>query len=76
MPKQQLKKRPLRKNCGEEAHWIIKVKVKIFTTFKDLFVAEVKEIELYDGSNIEGLLNLLCDLGRCRQEIFYESGFN
>ena len=74
MPKQQLEKRPLRKDCGEEAHWIMKVKVKLFATFKDLFGAEVKEIELDDGPNIEGLLNLLCGLGRCRQEIFDESG--
>jgi len=38
----------------------MKVTVKLFATFRELFGAEVKEIELENGANIQDLLNLLC----------------
>ena len=66
MLNQQLEKSALRKDCGEEAHWIMEAKIKLSAIFKDLFGAEEKEIKLYDGSNTEGLSNLLCSLGRFR----------
>ncbi len=52
----------------------MKIKVKFFATFKELFGGEAKEIELESGANIQDLLNLLCDSRRCRQEIFSPSG--
>jgi molybdopterin synthase sulfur carrier subunit len=52
----------------------MKIKVKFYATFKELFGAEVKEIELKDGSHIQDLLNLLCNSRQCSQEIFDQSG--
>jgi molybdopterin converting factor small subunit len=51
----------------------MKVKVKFFATFREVFGAE-KEIELESGSTIQDLLNVLCDSRRCRQKIFDRSG--
>ncbi len=51
----------------------MKVKVRFFATFRELFGRE-KEIELGSRSNIQELLNLLCDSHRRRQEIFDRSG--
>jgi len=52
----------------------IKVKVKFFTTFRQLFGVEAKDIELESGADIEALLHLLCDSRRCSQELFDPSG--
>ncbi|TET16578.1 MAG: hypothetical protein E3J75_04700 [Dehalococcoidia bacterium] len=52
----------------------MKVKVKFFATFRELFGGEAKEVELGSGSNIQDLLNLLCDSRQRRQEIFDRSG--
>ena len=52
----------------------IKVKVKFFTTFRQLFGTEAKDVELESGTDIEALLHLLCDSQRCRQELFDNSG--
>jgi len=51
----------------------MKVKVKFFATFRELFGGE-KEIELESGSNIQDLLNLLCHSRQCRQKLFDRSG--
>ena len=51
----------------------MKVKVKFFATFRELFGGE-KEIELESGSNIQELLNLLCDSRQRRQKLFDRSG--
>jgi molybdopterin converting factor small subunit len=51
----------------------MKVKVKFFATFRELFGGE-KEIELESGSNIQDLLNVLCDSRQRRQKIFDRSG--
>jgi len=52
----------------------MKIRVKFFATFRELFGGEEKEIELENGSNIQDLLNRLCDLSRCHQKIFDDSG--
>ncbi len=52
----------------------MKIKVKFFATFRELFGGEEKEIELESGSNIQDLLNLLCGSSQRRQEIFDNSG--
>jgi molybdopterin converting factor small subunit len=51
----------------------MKVTVRFFATFRELFDAE-KEIELESGSNIQDLLNVVCDSRRRRQKIFDRSG--
>jgi len=51
----------------------MKIKVKFFATFRELFGAEVKEIELGNGSNIQGLLELLCDSRQRCQKILDHS---
>jgi len=51
----------------------MKVKVKFFAIFRDLFGAE-KEVELKSGSTLQDLLNLLCDSCQCRQKLFDRSG--
>jgi len=52
----------------------MKIRVKFFTTLRELFGAEEKEIELENGSDILDLLNILCDSSRRRQTIFDNSG--
>ena len=52
----------------------MKIRVKFFATFRELFGGEEKEIELESESNIQDLLNLLCDSSQCRQKIFDHSG--
>jgi molybdopterin synthase sulfur carrier subunit len=51
----------------------MKVKVKFFATFRELFGEEV-EIELRSGANIQDLLNLLCNSRKRRQTVFDDSG--
>jgi molybdopterin synthase sulfur carrier subunit len=52
----------------------MKVTVKLFSIFIDLFGAKEKEIDLADGASIQDLLNLLCDNQKCREKIFDDSG--
>ena len=52
----------------------MKVKMKFFATFRELFGSVEKEIELESRSDIQELLNLLCDSRQCRQKIFDYSG--
>ena len=52
----------------------MKVKVKFFATFKELFGAESREIEMVDGANIKDLLAFLCRSNKLRKEIFDDSG--
>ena len=52
----------------------MKVKVKLFSIFIDLFGAKEKEFDLEEGANIYDLLTLLCDNQKCREKIFDESG--
>ena len=48
--------------------------MKLFAIFRELFGAEVKEIELENRSNIQDLLNLLCHSHQRSEEIFNDSG--
>ena len=52
----------------------MKVKVRFFATFRELFGGGEKEIELEGGSTIQELLNLLCDSRQRRRGIFDRSG--
>jgi MoaD family protein len=52
----------------------MKVTVKLFSIFIDLFGAKEKEVDLADGASIQELLNLLCDTPKCREKIFDDSG--
>ena len=52
----------------------MKVKVKVFATFREFFGVAEKEIELESGSTIQDLLNVICDSRRRRQKIFDRSG--
>ena len=52
----------------------MKIRVKFFTTLRELFGGEEKEIELESESDILDLLNILCDSGQRRQRIFDNSG--
>ena len=52
----------------------MKIQVKFFATFKELFEAGVSEIELESGSNIQALLDILCDSPPRRRALFDGSG--
>lgn len=52
----------------------MKIKVKFFGPFREVFGSQEKEVELEKEANIQDLLDLLCDSHRRRQEIFNRSG--
>ena len=52
----------------------MKVKVKFFAPFRDLFEKEEGEFELNSGPNVQGLLDFLCDSEERREKIFDDSG--
>jgi molybdopterin converting factor small subunit len=52
----------------------MKVRVKFFAAFREIFGAEEKEIELDSGAGVQDLLRILCDLGRCREKMLDETG--
>jgi MoaD family protein len=52
----------------------MKIKVKLFAGFIELFGGREKEVELEGKADIEDLLNLLCDSPKRRQKIFDDSG--
>ena len=52
----------------------MKIKVKFFATFRELFGAELRELELGSGTDIKELLNILCDSRRCHAAIIDSSG--
>ena len=52
----------------------MRVKVKFLLTFREIFHEKEGEIELKNASNIQDLLNLLCDASQRRQRIFDPSG--
>ena len=49
---------------------ILKIKVKFFASFRELFQEKEREVELQRGSNMRDLLNLLCDSSKRRDQIF------
>jgi molybdopterin synthase sulfur carrier subunit len=48
----------------------LKIKVKFFASFRELFGERQREVELQNGSNMMDLLNLLCDSSKRRAGIF------
>jgi len=48
----------------------MKIKVKFFTYFRELFGGRERELELKSGTTIKELLTLLCDSPERRDEIF------
>jgi molybdopterin synthase sulfur carrier subunit len=52
----------------------MKVKVKFFAAFRELFGVEQKEIELASKASVRDLLNALCDSNECRQKLFDDTG--
>ena len=52
----------------------MKVRVKFFATFRELFGCDAREVELEKGSRIQDLLNLICDSTLARQSVFDPSG--
>ena len=52
----------------------MKVKVKFFAAFKELFGVEEKEVELNSKGSVRDLLNALCNSNECRQKLFKEDG--
>lgn len=52
---------------------MLKVKVKFYAEFRELFGDKEKEVELPDRTDIEGLLGLLCDSDEQRHKIFDDS---
>ena len=52
----------------------MKVKVKFFAPFRELFGAKESEIELKGAPDVQELLNLLCDSDERRDKIFDQFG--
>jgi molybdopterin synthase sulfur carrier subunit len=52
----------------------MKVRVKFFAAFKELFGYDAREVELEKGARIQDLLNLICDSSLARQSVFDPSG--
>ena len=52
----------------------MKIKVKFFAHFRELFSADESEIELKSAANVQELLSLLCNSYERREKIFDQSG--
>lgn len=52
----------------------MKIEVKFYAGFRELFGGREKEVELADGSNIQNLLDLLCNSHEQRQKIYDDAG--
>jgi MoaD family protein len=52
----------------------MKIRVKFFAYFRDLFEAKHKPVVLADGSTVGDLLRVLCDTPERRAEIFDKNG--
>lgn len=53
---------------------MIKMKVRFYSIFRDLFGDSSKVVRLPDGSTIEELLGFLCDSEQRIREIYDDSG--
>jgi len=49
---------------------ILKIKVKFFASFREVFQVREREVDLQSGSNMRDLLNLLCDSPKRLEQIF------
>jgi molybdopterin synthase sulfur carrier subunit len=52
----------------------MKVRVKFFAAFREIFGAQEREIELDSGASVRDLLHVLCDRSGCREKILDEAG--
>ncbi|MCP8305116.1 MAG: MoaD/ThiS family protein [archaeon] len=52
----------------------MKIKVKFFGVFRELFGGREREIELENGFYVRDLLDLLCDSYELREKVFDKSG--
>jgi molybdopterin synthase sulfur carrier subunit len=52
----------------------MKVRVKFFAAFREIFGGEAREIELNSGASVGDLLAVLCDSNESRQELCDEAG--
>jgi molybdopterin synthase sulfur carrier subunit len=52
----------------------MKVRVKFFAAFREIFGAEEREIELKSGASVRDLLQVLCHRSGCREKILDEAG--
>ena len=57
-----------------EVSWFMKVRVKFFAAFREIFGAEEREVELNSGASVQDLLDILCDSNESRQKLFDEAG--
>jgi len=48
----------------------LKIKIKFFSFFRDLFQAGERDVDMEMGTDIQDLLNLLCDSSRKRERVF------
>ena len=52
----------------------MKVKVKFFAAFRELFGISEKEVKLNSKASVRDLLDALCDSNECRKKLFDEAG--
>ena len=52
----------------------MKVRVKFFAAFREIFGGEEREIELNSGASVQDLLAILCDSNDSRQKLCDEAG--
>ena len=52
----------------------MKVKVKFFAGFRELFGIKEKEVKLNSRASVRDLLDALCDSNECRKKLFDEVG--
>jgi molybdopterin synthase sulfur carrier subunit len=52
----------------------MRVKVKFFAAFREIFGVAEKEIELGSKASVRDLLDALCDSSECRQKLFDDTG--
>jgi molybdopterin converting factor small subunit len=52
----------------------MKIDVKFYAAYRDLFSAEERDVELEDGASVTRLLESLCDSDEIRRELFDDAG--
>ena len=52
----------------------MKIKIKFFSFFRDLFQTAEKDVDMESGTNVQDLLNLLCDSPAKRERMFEGQG--
>ncbi len=48
----------------------MKIKIKFFSFFRDLFQAEERKVDMEKGAEVKDLLDLLCDSTKKRERVF------